>query len=272
MADFTDAMQFSSLLETEEYKPLEDIITAIMELPENDLNDEAREVVEGMLRGAFTENVKKESSTAILRAFEAQGVTRAQAIEMVDDLRNSFVDFINTELKPSDYKRHLLNTIFTEFFHTFDTALESYHLYDIELLVKLDEGATMPSYAHNSDACADLYALETVVIPAHTLSNKIRTGIYLGLPENWQARIAPRSSIGAKTGLRLSNSIGIIDSGYTGEIGILYDNISDSDYTINAGDRIAQMWVEPVRRFKAKQVDILPVTERNEGGFGSTGK
>ena len=75
-----------------------------------------------------------------------------------------------------------------------------------------------------------------------------------------------------KTGLRLSNSIGIIDADYRGEIGVIYDNISDSDYTIKAGDRIAQMWVERVERFKPVIVDTLPTTERGDGGFGSTGK
>jgi dUTP pyrophosphatase len=70
----------------------------------------------------------------------------------------------------------------------------------------------------------------------------------------------------------MSNSCAIIDTAYTGDVTILFDNISDSDYTINAGDRIAQLWVEPVYRFKAKQVDVLYETERNDAGIGSTGK
>ena len=136
----------------------------------------------------------------------------------------------------------------------------------------LEKGATAPSYAHETDTGADLSALETVVVPAHSIGNKIHTGVRIALPENWTAYIVPRSSIGAKTPLRLSNSIGVIDSDYRGELGILYDNISDSDYTINAGDRIAQLIVMPAYHFKAQVVDILPETERSEGGFGSTGK
>ena len=95
--------------------------------------------------------------------------------------------------------------------------------------------------------------------------------MHIALPENWVMMIDPRSSIGLKSGLRLSNSIGIIDEDYRGEIGILYDNLSDSDYEIKAGDRIAQCWVQPVYRFKPVEVVTLPETERGEGGFGSTG-
>ena len=123
------------------------------------------------------------------------------------------------------------------------------------------------------DATFDfVYASKDMILPAHSLSNKVPTGLRIALPEGWVAKIAPRSSIGAKTGLRLSNSIGIIDADYRGEIIVLYDNISDSDYEIKAGDRIAQMWVERVERFKPVTVDILPATERGDGGFGSTGK
>lgn len=60
--------------------------------------------------------------------------------------------------------------------------------------------------------------------------------------------------------------------GYTGDVTVLFDNISDSPYTINAGDRIAQLWVEPLYRFKPIEVSELQSTERNDGGFGSTGK
>jgi dUTP pyrophosphatase len=104
------------------------------------------------------------------------------------------------------------------------------------------------------------------------LSNVIPTGLQIALPKGWVAKIVPRSSIGMKTGLRLSNSVGVIDADYRGEIGVLYDNFSDSDYEIKAGDRIAQMWVEPVYNFKPIEVSNLPDTERGSGGFGSTGK
>ena len=83
--------------------------------------------------------------------------------------------------------------------------------------------------------------------------------------------IFPRSSIGAKTPFRLSNSVGIIDSGYRGDLGVLYDNTSDADSYIHKGDRIAQLLVMPSYRFQAKVVDSLEDSDRGEGGFGSTG-
>ena len=70
----------------------------------------------------------------------------------------------------------------------------------------------MPTYAHESDAAADLYAADEITIPANSISNLVRTGVHIALPENWTAIVVPRSSIGMKTGLRLSNSQGIIDS------------------------------------------------------------
>ena len=136
----------------------------------------------------------------------------------------------------------------------------------------VDVGAKVPTYAHETDAAADLYAMETTVVEGNTLGNKIRTGVKIQLPEGWLAFILPRSSIGAKTPLRLSNSVGLIDSGYRGELGVLYDNTSDKDYTINAGDRIAQLLVMPSYRFQAKVVDILADSDRGETGFGDSGK
>ena len=115
------------------------------------------------------------------------------------------------------------------------------------------------------------YAAEDMVLPPHSLANTVHTQLYIELPEGWTALILPRSSIGKKTGLRLSNSVGVIDSTYRGEIGVMYDNISDSEYTIHAGDRIAQMLVIPTYSFATNVVAALNETERGEGGFGSTG-
>jgi len=168
-------------------------------------------------------------------------------------------------------KRILLEKIVKVLNDLMDEAVRQYNMADFTMNIKLENGAHEPTYAHETDAAADLYALETVTVKAHTIGNKIRSGVSIALPEHWMALIIPRSSIGAKTPLRLSNSVGLIDSGYRGELGILYDNISDSDFTINAGDRIAQLLVLPAHQFKANIVDTLDETERGNGGFGSTG-
>ena len=255
----------------EALSPLYDAIDSIMGLDETALNDENIDIIRGAITGAFTDKVQAASVKAVLDSMREQNMTRREAENMCKEVHVAFGDIIN-ELQPSEHKRILLEGIFEPFEQIFQVALEQYHSFDIVLPMTLEPGANIPAYAHDTDSCCDLCALEDVVVPANSLGNKIRTGIRIGLPEGWQARIAPRSSTGAKTPLRLSNSQGIIDQDYRGEILVLYDNISNEDYTINAGDRIAQMWVEPVYRFKPQVVETLEETERGEGGFGSTGK
>lgn len=136
---------------------------------------------------------------------------------------------------------------------------------------KLTPSAKIPTYAHETDACADIYADETVTIePGQTAM--ISTGIALAIPVGFVVHIYPRSSIGAKTMLRLSNSVGVVDSGYRDEIKVVYTNTGDEPYTINEGDRIAQMSIDhaPKARFHTVS-DVKEIGEDREGGFGSTG-
>ena len=266
MMDFADA-----LITNDNIKPLMDVIEQIMSIPEDQLTEDNTEVISGMIMGAFTPKMREDAIKDLINDFEEKHLSKNQAIKLIDQSRKSIEEGLN-ELEASEHKRAILDAIFDFFYDTFDKALERYHSFTFELPIKLDEGAHAPMYAHDTDACADIYAAKDITIPAHSLSNIIPTGLRIALPEGWVAKIVPRSSIGMKTGLRLSNSVGVIDADYRGEIGVLYDNFSDSDYEIKAGDRIAQMWVERVERFKPIEVDILPATERAEGGFGSTGK
>ena len=101
----------------------------------------------------------------------------------------------------------------------------------------------------------------------------IPTGIAIGLPDNnYVALIYVRSSLGFKKGITLSNSVGVIDSDYRGEIFVSLNNLSDDDYIIEPGERIAQLVVTPVVIPKIKVVDDLTITKRGAGGIGSTGK
>lgn len=267
----TDFMNMADSLANGEARPLLDIIEQIMSLPEDGLNDTTIDVISGMMRGALTPKIKEESIKNVIQSFEDENLSRGQAAEIVTQSKQAIKDAID-EVEPSPNKRALLDAAFDFFYEVFDEAFEKYHSYAFELPIKVENGGQVPTYAHDTDACADIYASQNITIPAHSTSTKIPTGLRIALPEGWVAKIAPRSSIGAKTGLRLSNSIGIIDADYRGEIMILYDNISDSDYEIKVGDRIAQVWVERVERFKPVLVDILPATDRGDGGFGSTGK
>ena len=255
----------------EDTQPIMDIITQVMSIPEESLNEASMDVISGMILGGLTPNIRTESIKNVVASFENDGLTRSQAKALADASKNEIAEAIKS-FKPSPNKQALLDVIFNFFYEIFDAAADQYHNYAIDLPIKLENGGQVPTYAHDTDACADLYAVKDMIIPAHSLSNLVHTGIRIALPENWVFLIDPRSSIGLKSGLRLSNSVGIVDEDYRGEIGILYDNISDSDYEIKAGDRIAQCWVQPVYRFRPQVVDILPATERGEGGFGSSGK
>lgn len=264
--------KFTDLMPTDEnLQPIMDAIEQIMSIPEETLTDENIDVMVGMITGAFTDKIREASVNEMLKTFEQEGLTRATAAEHIESSKIGIKEALD-ELDPSPHKRRIFDGIFSIFYEIFDTALAKYHTYDIELPIKLEAGAQVPTYAHETDACADLYASQDIIIPAHSTSTVVHTGLRIALPENWVLKLEPRSSIGFKTGLRLSNAMGIIDADYRGEIGILYDNISDSDYEIKAGDRIAQCWIERVYRFKSVPVDILPASERGEGGFGSTGK
>ena len=136
----------------------------------------------------------------------------------------------------------------------------------------LTDTAQLPTYAHMTDACADLYADETVTLaPGET--KLISTGIAIAMPISYVMHIYPRSSIGAKTPLRLANSVGVIDSGYRDEIKIIYTNTGSEPYTINLGDRIAQMSLDltPMARFEIVD-DVKTIGEDRGGGIGSTGE
>ena len=248
-----------------------EMINSVVELPETDINDDNIDVIIGMIEGGFTENMRKEAITNLTKGFKEQNLSKQECNNNVETFNKIFMEYI-ASLKLSSNKQRIVNAVFDIINDLFDAAIDQLTAPVITLPVKLDEGAQVPTYAHSTDAAADLYAADTVTLPAHSISNMIRTGVHIALPEGWMAMIFPRSSIGAKTGLRLSNSAGIIDSEYRGPLGVLYDNISDSDYTINAGDRIAQLLIMPSYHFSAQVVDILPATERNDGGFGSSGK
>ena len=260
------------LIYNNEIKEFFDSLKGLTEIDEDELDEETMAKFEELVIAQMTGSVQKQSVNEILKNLEAQGSSKQEAADGVAALKKYINEKIYGEKVLGPKQKQLIDGVLKATYDIFDKAIEMYHNYAIELPIKLEEGAQMPTYAHDTDAAADLYAMETTVVEGNTLGNKIRTGVKIQLPEGWLAFILPRSSIGAKTPLRLSNSVGLIDSGYRGELGVLYDNISDTPYTINAGDRIAQLLVMPSYRFQAKVVDILADSDRGEGGFGASGK
>jgi len=131
----------------------------------------------------------------------------------------------------------------------------------------------LPDYATALAAGMDLRASLTEPIVLSPLERSlIPTGIYIQLPEGYEAQIRPRSGLAIKHGISIVNAPGTIDADYRGEIRVILVNLSNEDFTINDGERICQMVISKHERADWSEVDILDETERGEGGFGHTGK
>lgn len=134
------------------------------------------------------------------------------------------------------------------------------------------DGVAVPSYETSGAAGADVRALlnEPVVIPVGKRA-MIPTGLFFAIPEGFEIQVRPRSGLAAKNGVTVLNTPGTIDSDYRGEVKIILINLGDADFTVNNGDRIAQLIVAPVTQGIFVKTDKLDETERGAGGFGSTG-
>ncbi|QEM12258.1 dUTP diphosphatase [Mucilaginibacter rubeus] len=132
---------------------------------------------------------------------------------------------------------------------------------------------SLPAYETAHAAGMDLRAdVETAVVLKPMERKLIPTGLYIELPEGFEAQIRPRSGLAFKHGIGIVNSPGTIDADYRGEIKVLLINFSTDDFEINTGDRIAQMVVAKHERVNWEQVEVLNETQRGEGGYGHTGK
>lgn len=130
----------------------------------------------------------------------------------------------------------------------------------------------LPAYATPQSAGMDLRANIEDPITLRPLERCIvPTGLYIALPEGYEAQVRPRSGLALKHGITVLNSPGTIDSDYRGEIGVLLINLSDTPFVINAGERIAQMVVTRHEQAELIEVEELDDTERGAGGYGHTG-
>lgn len=253
---------------------LDNLIASIKSLTDIDdeaLTDEMLQTIIANLDEQFTPQLVSQSVNQIVKNLEDQGLTKTEAQESTKSLANTLKEMVYGEQQYTGNKKILIDTVLNKMFDIFDQATNKYHSYAIELPMVLAEGAKAPTYAHETDAAADLYALENTNLNAHTYGNLVRTGVKIQLPEGWLAFIMPRSGMSKNTPFRISNSVGLIDSGYRGELGVLLDNTSDADSFVAAGTRIAQLLVMPSYRFQPKVVDALTESDRGETGFGASG-
>jgi len=139
--------------------------------------------------------------------------------------------------------------------------------------VRTDDKVKIPEYATPLSAGADIRARidEPITVKPHARV-MVPTGLKISLPEGYAALLYARSGLATKHGIALSNGVGVIDADYRGEIKVGLINLSDEEFIINDGERIAQLVITPVVQAKFTETDTLDETLRGEGGFGSTGR
>ncbi|ARV15769.1 dUTP diphosphatase [Polaribacter sp. SA4-12] len=129
-----------------------------------------------------------------------------------------------------------------------------------------------PNYETEGAAGMDLRANIEEAITLKPLERAIvKTGLFIALPIGFEAQVRPRSGLAAKKGVTVLNSPGTVDADYRGEIGVILVNLSNEEFVINDGERIAQLIIAKHERVNWQEVEVLSETERGAGGFGSTG-
>ena len=129
-----------------------------------------------------------------------------------------------------------------------------------------------PNYETEGAAGMDLRAnIETAIVLKPLERTIVKTGLFIALPVGFEAQVRPRSGLAAKKGITVLNAPGTIDADYRGEIGVILVNLSNKNFTIENGERIAQLVIAKHERVSWHEVEVLDKTERGAGGFGSTG-
>ena len=135
----------------------------------------------------------------------------------------------------------------------------------------LSHDAQIPHMAYNGDAGVDLRSVERIVLEPQARA-MVATGLAIALPEGYAGFVLPRSGLAAKHGISIVNAPGLIDSNYRGELKVILLNTDPNEsFTIEIGDRIAQLIVMPVPTINFEQVEELTESQRGESGFGSSG-
>ena len=130
----------------------------------------------------------------------------------------------------------------------------------------------LPQYATMASAGMDVRAsLESPVVLAPLQRAMIPTGLFLEIPVGYEVQVRPRSGLAAKKGITVLNTPGTIDADYRGEVNVILVNLSDQPFTVEPGERIAQLVLAKHEKIDWEEVEELGTTERGEGGFGSTG-
>ena len=252
-------------------KELIDSIRQLMEIPDEKLNEPQVEMILGAFKGAFTPQVKEEAIIELVQQMKETGNFKLD--EQLEAMEEVVVELLSEYENVSPLKEKLVRGIFSLFTDLMVEAAERLGKYDTRVYFELTHpNAKIPTYAHDTDAGADVYAPEDITIQPNARGQMVDVGFKMAMMPGWFMDVRPRSGLSYKTTMRISNAPGTIDADYRNNVGILIDNFSNEPIVIHAGDRIAQFVLHPVYRFFGEQVDSVDKIGANRnGGFGSTG-
>ena len=251
------------------------------------MDDNEFEIMSPIIADQFKQQINNiNDKTIFTTAMQMEGVKYEDLVTAVEEIEKMNAE----ELGITDVKKSFLIQIMTYLINAYG-EIEGTSRRIIEIPVEfIGENIQFPNYSTLGAAGADVYAIEDVTIePGQT--KIVKTGLKMEIPYGYAVLVQMRSGLAAKTKLRLANSLGLIDSDYRGEIGVIlentepnikdfkYDNngnvigiLYGQSYTISKGDRIAQLRLVEVPRMKFVKTDSINETDRGEGGYGSTGK
>lgn len=239
-----------------------DQLFQILDLPDEQFDVIAPEIKEVFKNAFFAPETKK----AVLNSLSTMPNVD---IEQEREYAKTLIEEIQNDGDLSANKKDFLTLLMGQSVELLTSVLKNPRE-EVEVkITKIHENAVIPTYAHDSDAGADIYAVEDMAIKPNS-TEIIPTGIKVEIPLGYEIQIRPRSGLSAKTKLRIANAPGTIDAEYRGEIGVIMTNTGNLSHTINKGDKIAQMVIMPVPMIKWIETEKLSETERGEGGYGST--
>ena len=206
--------------------------------------------------------------------FKLEGCTLNGLIAHKENVLAEMRALINNIPETTERHKQLGHKVLDVVAVLYDKVAENYNFKIVKIPLEIcHQNATIPTYAHDDDAGFDFYLPEDLEIEAHqTVIAKV--GLKMAIPVGYELQIRPRSGLSFKTGLRVANAPGTVDSGYRDEIGVICWNTSDDKIILKAGERIAQGVLNEIPRGQFHIVeDITKVVGSNRnGGFGSSGK
>lgn len=231
------------------------------------LPDEKFKAISGKFLNSITEVI--DSSSYQKEVLSSLAMTPIESVAGEKEAVQQFISEINADPELSSEKKNFLTTLLSKIT---DNVLEMADNPREKVSVKIQrlaDDVELPTYAHQSDAGADVKTVTEVVLKAGE-TKIVPTGFKVAVPKGYMMNICPRSGISSKTPLRICNTPAIIDSDYRGEVGIIIQNTGSKPYTIGKGTKIAQLLIMPTPMIKWEEVEELDTTSRGEGGFGST--